>query len=122
VNDALGGNQPGHQQLAHAGAGAVATMAHDAVITPLDVVKQVCATPACVVWLICCAFVYTQRLQLMHSPYKGIVDCFRGTLKAEGLSAFFASYPTTVLMNIPMQAGVFRGLPVLVPTHWSSLF
>ncbi len=33
-------NVPGHHPLAAAGTGALATLLHDAVLTPLDVVKQ----------------------------------------------------------------------------------
>lgn len=40
VKDAMGGNNEGHQPLATAAAGAVATLASDAVNLPLDVVKQ----------------------------------------------------------------------------------
>lgn len=36
----LGGNRPGHHLLATAVAGAVATVANDGIMTPIDVVKQ----------------------------------------------------------------------------------
>ncbi|KAL7232010.1 hypothetical protein ACSBR2_010096 [Camellia fascicularis] len=36
----LGGNRPGHHLLVHAASGVVATTASDAVLTPMDVVKQ----------------------------------------------------------------------------------
>ncbi|KAJ7541885.1 hypothetical protein O6H91_10G081000 [Diphasiastrum complanatum] len=77
----FGGNEPGHHPLAHMAAGACATVANDAVLTPMDVVKQ--------------------RLQLSCSPYRGVLDCIKKMLKEEGLRAFYASYRTTVLMNIP---------------------
>jgi len=51
----LGGNEAGYHPLAHAASGALATVASDAVLTPMDVVKQ--------------------RLQLRRSPYSGVVDC-----------------------------------------------
>lgn len=51
----LGGNEKGYHPLAHAASGALATVASDAVLTPMDVVKQ--------------------RLQLKRSPYSGVVDC-----------------------------------------------
>ena len=85
----FGGHQPGHHVLANAAAGALATCAHDAVITPLDVVKQ--------------------RLQLVDSRYTGVAHCVRQILREEGPSAFYASYPTTVLMNIPFMAVQFAG-------------
>ena len=39
-NVPFGVNAPGHHPLAAAGTGALATLLHDAVLTPLDVVKQ----------------------------------------------------------------------------------
>lgn len=60
-------------------------MAHDAIGTPMDVVKQ--------------------RLQLYsNSKYHGIMHCVRTIAKENGLRAFFASYPTTVLMNVPFNS------------------
>lgn len=47
--------------------------------------------------------VIKQRLQMYGSPYKGMFDCVRKTLKAEGFSAFYRSYSTQVTMNIPFQ-------------------
>ena len=84
AKEALGGNQPGHQVLATGAAGALATVAADAVMTPLDVVKQ--------------------RLQLANTPYKGMLDCFVKMLKHEGPGAFYRSYQTTLVMNIPFTA------------------
>lgn len=59
-------------------------MAHDAIVTPLDVVKQ--------------------RLQMRNSVYRGPLHCIRTVFAQEGLRAFYASYPTTVAMNVPFQA------------------
>ncbi|EYU26693.1 hypothetical protein MIMGU_mgv1a023029mg [Erythranthe guttata] len=70
--------------IAHAASGVLATVASDAVITPMDLVKQ--------------------RLQLKGSPYKGVVDCVRRVLVEEGFGAFYASYRTTVVMNAPFTA------------------
>jgi hypothetical protein len=78
----FGGNLPGYHMIEHGLAGAVATMAHDAIVTPLDVVKQ--------------------RLQMYNSAYRGIFHCIRETATREGFRAFYASYPATVLMNVPM--------------------
>lgn len=69
---------------AHAAAGVCATVASDAVLTPMDVVKQ--------------------RLQLQGSPYGGVWDCVRRVMREEGIRAFFASYKTTVVMNAPFTA------------------
>ncbi|ERN15337.1 hypothetical protein AMTRI_Chr05g69250 [Amborella trichopoda] len=80
----LGGNRPGHHPLAHAASGVLATIASDAVLTPMDVVKQ--------------------RLQLPNTPYSGVRDCVVRMLRDEGLRAFYTSYRTTVVMNAPFTA------------------
>ena len=59
-------------------------MAHDAIVTPLDVVKQ--------------------RMQLCNSPYRNITHCIQSIIAEEGFRAFYASYPTTVFMNVPFMA------------------
>lgn len=82
AKEATGANKPGHHPLAAASAGAAATMLHDLILTPVDVVKQ--------------------RLQL--GLYRGALDCARQVLRKEGLMAFFRSYPTTVAMSVPFQA------------------
>ncbi|XP_022144050.1 mitoferrin-like [Momordica charantia] len=88
--------------IGHAISGVCATVASDAVITPMDVVKQ--------------------RLQLESSPYKGVGDCVRRILVEEGIGALYASYRTTVLMNAPYTAVHFatyevakRGLKEISP-------
>jgi solute carrier family 25 (mitochondrial iron transporter), member 28/37 len=40
AKEALGGNRSGYQWLPTAGAGALATVVNDAIMTPVDVVKQ----------------------------------------------------------------------------------
>ncbi|KAL7683232.1 putative mitochondrial carrier domain protein [Plasmopara halstedii] len=92
--------------MASGSAGVIATVCHDFIMTPMDVVKQ--------------------RLQLGY--YKGVADCFKtvvinsvslphyccegriytvnGTdmpqvIKQEGLRALYISFPTTLLMNLP---------------------
>lgn len=69
---------------AHAASGVLATVASDAVFTPMDTVKQ--------------------RLQLKSSPYKGMSDCIARVFRDEGLRAFYVSYRTTVVMNAPFTA------------------
>uniref|UniRef100_A0A2P2NY42 Uncharacterized protein MANES_08G096000 n=1 Tax=Rhizophora mucronata TaxID=61149 RepID=A0A2P2NY42_RHIMU len=70
-----------NNSAAHAVSGVFATLAGDAVFTPMDVVKQ--------------------RLQLKSSPYKGVWDCLGKVLMEDGIGAFYASYRTTVIMNAP---------------------
>ncbi|RDX82336.1 SPAC8C9.12c, partial [Mucuna pruriens] len=77
-------NTKQNNSVAHAVSGVCATVASDAVFTPMDVVKQ--------------------RLQLRDSPYKGVLDCVRRVALEERLGAFFASYRTTVVMNAPFTA------------------
>jgi solute carrier family 25 iron transporter 28/37 len=72
-------NQGGHGALADGAAGACATFAHDCIMTPMDVAKQ--------------------RLQLGY--YAGMWDCFRTVAAQEGVGAFYRSFPTTLLMNVP---------------------
>ncbi|XP_007016984.2 PREDICTED: mitoferrin [Theobroma cacao] len=78
-----GGNP--NNSAAHAVSGVFATVTSDAVLTPMDMVKQ--------------------RLQLGNSAaYRGVLDCVKKVLKEEGFGAFYASYRTTVLMNAPFTA------------------
>ncbi|CAL9119694.1 unnamed protein product [Musa textilis] len=93
--------------IAHAASGVLATVASDAVFTPMDTVKQ--------------------RLQLRRSPYKGVADCAARVLRKEGSRAFFASYKTTVAMNAPYTAVHFttyeaakRGLMEISPESASD--
>ncbi|XP_048368692.1 mitoferrin-1 isoform X2 [Sphaerodactylus townsendi] len=65
-------------------AGSMATLLHDAVMNPAEVVKQ--------------------RMQMYHSPYKSVLQCVRTVKRTEGLSAFYRSYTTQLTMNIPFQA------------------
>ncbi|XP_065043524.1 uncharacterized protein LOC103987919 isoform X1 [Musa acuminata AAA Group] len=93
--------------IAHAASGVLATVASDAVFTPMDTVKQ--------------------RLQLRSNPYKGVADCVARVLREEGSRAFFASYKTTVVMNAPYTAVHFttyeaakRGLMEISPESASD--
>lgn len=89
----FGANEPGHHPLAIGASGVISTMCHDAVGTPMDVVKQ--------------------RLQLpdgVHASGRtdaGVSACIRSIYKHEGLRPFYASYPTTVLLNIPFVSVQF---------------
>jgi solute carrier family 25 iron transporter 28/37 len=72
AKEAFGGNQAGYQWLPTAAAGATATLVNDAFMVPIDVVKQ--------------------RLQVAHSPYKGVADCATKVLRQEGVGALYRSY------------------------------
>lgn len=74
--------------VAPATAGAVATVIMDAVMTPLDVVKQ--------------------RMQLSATTrYDSVLSCARAVYRTHGVSAFFAGYRATLVMNIPFTAVYF---------------
>ncbi|KAG2327576.1 hypothetical protein Bca4012_036586 [Brassica carinata] len=99
----LSGGNP-NNSAAHAASGALATVASDAVFTPMDMVKQ--------------------RLQIGKGMYKGVWDCVRRVMREEGFGAFYASYRTTVLMNAPFTAvhfatyeAVKRGLREISPEY-----
>jgi len=64
-------------------AGVGATLGHDAVMNPIEVIKQ--------------------RMQMIRSPYRNSVECMRQVYKAEGVRAFYRSFPTQITMNIPFQ-------------------
>ncbi|CAI5724567.1 unnamed protein product [Peronospora effusa] len=76
---ALGADTNTLTPMASGSAGVVATVCHDLIMTPMDVVKQ--------------------RLQLGY--YNGVADCFKMVMKHEGLRALYISFPTTLLMNLP---------------------
>lgn len=73
--------------LRHLGAGAsgaLATTVSDAFMNPFDVIKQ--------------------RMQISSSKFRNIFECARHIMKTEGFSAFYISYFTTLLLNVPFQA------------------
>ncbi|KAB5567790.1 hypothetical protein PHYPO_G00236920 [Pangasianodon hypophthalmus] len=74
----------GNSHIANGLAGSVATLLHDAVMNPAEVVKQ--------------------RMQMYNSPYRGLCDCVLTVSRKEGLAAFYRSYSTQLTMNIPFQA------------------
>lgn len=71
----------------HMMAGATATVFHDAIMTPSEVVKQ--------------------RMQMCCSPYKSCLNCFTTVLRQEGIGAFYRSYGTALTMSIPFQSTQF---------------
>eukprot|EP00644_Phytophthora_capsici_P010834 jgi/Phyca11/526374/estExt2_fgenesh1_pm.C_PHYCAscaffold_90105 len=76
---ALGADTNTLTPMASGSAGVIATVCHDLIMTPMDLVKQ--------------------RLQLGY--YNGVADCFKTVMKHEGLRALYISFPTTLLMNLP---------------------
>ncbi|KAG7217700.1 hypothetical protein INR49_021222, partial [Caranx melampygus] len=73
------------EQPAGAGvAGCMATVLHDAIMNPAEVVKQ--------------------RMQMFNSPYRSVLDCVGSLLRREGPAAFYRSYTTQLTMNVPFQA------------------
>lgn len=92
-----GGNEGGHRPFAAAAAGATATVVNDGCMTPWDVMKQ--------------------RMQVAHSPYRSVLQCALETWRAEGIRAFYKSYWTTLVMNIPYTAlhfSVYESAKIIV--------
>ncbi|KAJ3057247.1 Fe(2+) transporter, partial [Rhizoclosmatium hyalinum] len=80
----LGADQDGNRVLESAIAGACATIAHDGLMTPFDVIKQ--------------------RMQLVSgSHFSTTLACAQQIARSEGIAAFYVSYPTTLAMNIPFH-------------------
>ncbi|XP_034188090.1 mitoferrin-1 isoform X2 [Osmia lignaria lignaria] len=69
--------------VAYGTAGCVATLLHDGVMNPAEVVKQ--------------------RLQMYNSPYQNVVSCIKNIYQTEGIRAFYRSYTTQLAMNVPFQ-------------------
>ncbi|KAH9362988.1 mitochondrial iron transporter mitoferrin [Haemaphysalis longicornis] len=74
-----GTNSPISQGLA----GCLATVMHDSIMNPAEVVKQ--------------------RMQMYNSQFKRCSDCFLHVWHHEGARAFYRSYTTQLSMNIPFQ-------------------
>ncbi|KAJ9121045.1 hypothetical protein QFC24_005026 [Naganishia onofrii] len=88
VREMTGGAQEGvHGAAGTAVAGAAATIASDAFMNPFDVIKQ--------------------RMQIRGSVHKSVVQCAKTLYKTEGFQAFYISYPTTLMMSIPLSAVQF---------------
>jgi len=83
----FGGNKEGHHPLSSGTAGICATIVSDAIMTPMDALKQ--------------------RMQLGVKEYKGLADCFKIIVRNEGIGALYASYTTTLIMNVPYVAIYF---------------
>lgn len=73
-----------NSDLANGLAGACATLFHDVVMTPAEVVKQ--------------------RMQMYSSNYTSCQSCIAHVYRSEGPRAFYRSFTTSYLMNAPFQA------------------
>jgi solute carrier family 25 carnitine/acylcarnitine transporter 20/29 len=62
------------------------------VVYPLDLIKS---------------RIQSDSLELKDRKYKGITDCFRQTLKAEGWSGLFRGYTPSIVRAVPVNACVF---------------
>lgn len=75
----LGRNNP----FGHMLAGAGASLVHDAVMAPVDAVKQ--------------------RMQQFKSRYSSSMQCAQSMLGKEGMGSFYRAYGTQICMNVPQQ-------------------
>lgn len=79
--------------LSHGAAGCLATLLHDAVMNPAEVIKQ--------------------RMQIYNSPYRSSLQCMADVFKQEGFRAFYRSYYTSLVMNVPFQSIHFMTYEVM---------
>ncbi|XP_022662076.1 mitoferrin-2-like isoform X2 [Varroa jacobsoni] len=79
----LSTNQRQSNPLSQCVAGGLATIMHDSVMNPAEVVKQ--------------------RMQVYGSPYKNCMECLGHIWRSEGMRAFYRSFTTQLSMNIPFQ-------------------
>ncbi|KAG0726431.1 Mitoferrin-1 [Chionoecetes opilio] len=84
IKSRFSSNNSLHNHFVNAGAGCGATVLHDAVMVPADVIKQ--------------------RMQMYNSPYSSCLDCIRKLYQAEGIKPFYRSFTTQMAMNIPFHA------------------
>lgn len=75
--------QSGNSPIATGISGGLATAVADAVMTPFDVIKQ--------------------RMQVHDSAHRSVISCAKHVFRNEGLQAFYVSYPTTLLLNVPFH-------------------
>lgn len=88
VKELAGGNRgEGSHFFATSIAGASSTIASDALMNPFDVIKQ--------------------RMQMHNSGYRSLWHCASSVYRAEGVAAFYISYPTTLIMSVPFTAVQF---------------
>jgi solute carrier family 25 iron transporter 28/37 len=119
VKEVAGGDREGLRGVGGTAlAGAMATTASDAFMNPFDGESPVGKSipvklqadhdfphPR--------SAVIKQRMQLQSSTYRSVIACAKHVHATEGLRAFYISYPTTLLMNIPLQAVQFSVYEIL---------
>ncbi|KAK8723708.1 hypothetical protein OTU49_011499 [Cherax quadricarinatus] len=84
IKSTFGSSNSFQNHIVNAGAGCGATLFHDAVMVPADVIKQ--------------------RMQMYNSPYSSCFDCLRKLYRSEGVKAFYRSFTTQMVMNLPFHA------------------
>ncbi|EDQ87313.1 uncharacterized protein MONBRDRAFT_37999 [Monosiga brevicollis MX1] len=77
-------NAHDHHISGNVGAAVCATVAHDSFMNPIEVIKQ--------------------RMQVHNSPYRSVVDCVMRVAQREGVGAFYRSFSTSLIMNIPFHS------------------
>lgn len=73
-----------HNQINYVISAVAATLIHDAISNPADVIKQ--------------------RMQMYNSQFKSVLQCTKSIYQTEGIRAFYRSYSTQLIMNLPYQA------------------
>ncbi|XP_056631480.1 mitoferrin-1-like [Diorhabda sublineata] len=73
-----------YDSICHGIAGCTATFFHDSIMNPSEVVKQ--------------------RMQMQNSVCRNTFKCAVDIYKNEGVRAFYRSFFTTLIMNIPFQS------------------
>lgn len=72
-----------YNQINYVTSAIAATLIHDAISNPTEVIKQ--------------------RLQMYNSQFKSVLQCTKVIYKTEGIRAFYRSYSTQLIMNLPYQ-------------------
>nr|CDS30443.1 mitoferrin 1 [Hymenolepis microstoma] len=73
----------GYNHFAHAISGSCATLAHDAIMTPADAIKQ--------------------RMQVTSDSRSTSFKCFQTVIKSTGVSTLYRAYFTQLALNVPFQ-------------------
>jgi len=60
--------------------------------------------------------VIKQRMQVHGSQFTSLTQCARQVYRAEGIGAFYISYPTTLTMTVPFTAAQFMAYESLSRT------